>query len=309
MNKKNLALIGLLVLLIVAYRMSQTKEKIEKQIAFFKADSTTIASFKIYDKNDTLKISKIGADWKMVEPVNYPANVEKVKDLIKSVSTIKTSNIPIAESKNSLEKYNSVDSLGTNIILYDKNGKEIEHAIVSRGKEYNKNYARHINKSKIYLLDKTMMYQVRPNIGNWRDSKIFAYPQTTIDQVDVTYKLNKYKLVNADSTWKYIDSERNFNIPRKNFHFLQLFNRLKSISTHVFVDNKYEEYKAFFDKPDLLVKIKLKNGQKSSFKIAKVDESKYLLMRGDETKTLFSVPATLIDRFTIDSICLSQIII
>jgi hypothetical protein len=301
MNKKNLTLIGLLIILIVAYKLSQTKEKIEKQIAFFKADSTSIASFKIYNKDDTLKISKIGADWKMVEPVNYPANVEKVKELIKLISTIKTSNIPIAESKNSFEKYKSVDSLGTNIILYDKNGKEIEHAIVSRGKEYNKNYARHINKSKIYLLDKTMMYQITPNIGNWRDSKIFAYPKDTIEEVAVTYKLNKYKLINADSTWKYIDSEKKFNIPSKNIHFMQLFNRLKNTTTHVFVDNQFEKYKTFFENPDLEVKIKLKNGVKTYFKIAKVDKNKFLLMRENETKTLFNVAAPYIDRFTIDA--------
>ncbi len=301
MNKKNLALIGLLVLLIVAYKMSQTKEKIEKQIAFFKADSTTISSFKIYDKDDTLKIAKMGTDWKMVEPVNYPADTKKVKDLIDLISTVRTSNIPIAESKNSLLKYNSVDSLGTNIILYGKNGKVIEHDIISRGKEYSKNYARHIKKSKIYLLNKPMMYQIKPIVGNWRDSKVFEYPQSKIDQVDVTYKLNTYKLVNADTTWKYIDSDRNFNIPPKNFHFIQLFNRLKNTSTHSFVDNQFDKYKSFFDKPDLYVKIKMKNGQKSSFKIAKVAENKFLLMRGNETKTLFSVPATLIDKFTIDA--------
>ncbi len=301
MNKKNLALIGLLILLIVAYKLSQTKEKIEKQISFFKADSTTIAAFKIYDKDDTLKIAKIGADWKMVEPVNYPADMEKVNELIKLISTVKTSNIPIAESKDSFIKYNSVDSLGTNIILYNKKGKEIEHDIISRGKEWSKNYARHIGKSKIYLLSKTMMYQIKPNVGNWRDPKIFAYPQSTIEQVDVTYKLNKYKLVNADSTWKYIDSERNFNIPRKNFHFIQLFNRLKNTTTHIFVDNQFDKYKSFFDKPELDVKIKLKNGQTDSFKIAKVDKTKFLLLHGEQTETLFSVPGTYLDRFTIDS--------
>ena len=301
MNKKNLALIGLLILLVVMYKLSQTKEKIEEQIAFFNADSTSIASFKIYNKDDTLKIAKKGTTWKMVEPVNYPANVSKVKELIKLISTVRTSNIPIAEAKNSLKKYNSVDSLGTNIILYDKNGKIIEHDIISSGKEYSQNYARHIKESKIYLLDKTMMYQTTPNVGNWREPTVFKFPQSTIDEVDVTYKLNTYKLVNADSTWKYIDSEKNFNIPQKNIHFIQLFNRLKNTTTRVFVDNKYDKYKSFFEKPDLDVKVKLKNGTKESFKVAKVAKDKFLLMKNDETKTLFDVPGTYIDRFTIDA--------
>ena len=97
MNKstRNL-LIVFVVLAVVVYLFFRGKdiqrtENIEEK--FFKADSAKIEKIEIIKKDETITLEKVGGNWMVTKPVNYPADTTAISQILSNLQNYKIESI------------------------------------------------------------------------------------------------------------------------------------------------------------------------------------------------------------------------
>jgi hypothetical protein len=296
MNKKNLASLIILVILLALFIYTKVNNHTEKKINFFKADSTKLAKVVISSKDDTLIVVKNGDKWTLDYPVKYKVQKRKIDDIMKALN-VKTSNLPISESKEKFDKYNVSDSLGYRIKFYTSSGKLLDDVIIGKSKNYNFCNARRYDSNKIYQLEKNIYWNVKPDVKSWRDRTVFKTPKEEIDEFSVKIKDNNYTFTYKDSVRQYQSGKKTLNVKKTNGKLSSMLSTLSNLTAADFIDNKYDDYKDKFQKPYAQIKLKLSNGTTVLFTVIEDDKSKYILKKDDNEATLFKVYKSYIDKF------------
>lgn len=299
MNKKNLISVIILIILLGLFLYTKLNNHTEKKIKFFNADSTHLAKIVVSSKDDTLIVVKDGDKWRLDYPIKYKVTKRKIDDIIKALK-IKTSNLPISESKDKFKQYNVDDSLGYRLKFYDKSGKLLDDVIVGKSKSYSFSNGRKYDSDKVYLLEKNITWTVKPELKNWRDRNIFKVAKEDIDQFRVKIKHNNYTFTYNDSVWQYKNGKKKMKVKKNNGKLSSMLSTLSNITAADFIDNKYKEYKNKFKKPYAQIQVKLSNGTQVLFTVIEYDKSKYILKKDNDEKTLFKVYKSLIDKFDKD---------
>ena len=78
MKKSHWIILIVLVILLALYLFARTKQPLEKETRFFKADSVDIAKLEFFTLEDTIIISKKDNEWKLTYPVEWDVNKEQL---------------------------------------------------------------------------------------------------------------------------------------------------------------------------------------------------------------------------------------
>ncbi len=297
MNKKNTISIVVLIILLGLFVYTKVNNHTEKTINFFKADSASVAKIILSSKDDTLIVVKNGKEWQLEFPVKYKIQDHKIKDIY-SILKVKTSNLPISESKDKLKKYSVTDSLGYRVQIFDKSGKLLDDVIIGKSKNYSFANGRKYNSNKVYQLEKNIYWQIKPEAKLWRDKTIYKTKEDNIAGFKVKIKNNQYTVTAKDTLWVYKKGKKTVNIDKKNSKIKSMLRTLTNLTAADFIDNDYKKYEDNFKKPYAQIEIDLQDGGKVLYTIIQDEsKSKYILMKDDNKITLFRVYKSFIDRF------------
>lgn len=297
MNKKNLIPIIVLVVLIIIFAITKTRNYTEKRILFFGIDSIKIAAIELITVDDTLKLVKINEEWLIDYPIQYPPVPRKVEDIFGKVLNVETSKIPVSESESSFEKYNLTDSLGTIVRLYDADNKLLSESIVGKSENYNFSHARKKDENKVYQLVSNISYMIKPDIAGWRNKTIMELEELEISQINFSSDEFNYSLTATDSLWQYNDFVSNFSVKAPNASLKSLISGLKRVNASDFIDNDFESYTEKFTKPIAELTITDFTGLITDLKFVEGEEKKLVVQKDNETNHLFVMHESWLNKF------------
>lgn len=300
MNKRNLTYLIILIVLIVIYAVIKNNDRTERKISFFGVDSVNIGSIEIFNDKDTLRLVKEDGKWAMAYPVSFPANQNKVRDLFAKALRVQTSSIPVSELESSFPTYNVTDSLGTKVMIYDHEGKELVSAIIGKSSNYNFSHGRRENDNKVYQLQENISYVINPTSSIWRRKEIIELAEDEITAIRVAGNTGDYQITPSDSLWVFQNADSTFHISQDNPAFRQILNTCKKMMASSFVDREFEKYAESFTNPVLSVSIELYTGEPVILDFIQQEDKKYLVRRNNEEETLFLVYENLLDNFRKD---------
>ncbi|MBN2460098.1 MAG: DUF4340 domain-containing protein, partial [Candidatus Cloacimonetes bacterium] len=243
MNKKNILPIIVLVILVVVYVIIRTNDRTEKRVRFFQVDSLQLGFFEIFSGEDSLKLSWEEDQWMIVSPVYFPPADNKIADFFQKILPVGTSSIPISETESALTTYDVADSQGTRVLLYDREGKLQQEAIIGKSSNYNYAYGRNKGNTRVYQLSANITYQLKPTLSPWRKKEIIDIEEEDIAAIHVTYGDTVYTISPTDSLWQYQSGDREFAIPEKNAALLALLNNTRRLRASSFADGEYDTYR------------------------------------------------------------------
>lgn len=305
--------IALLTLVVLAgiYIIARNKQPLEKEIRFFKADSAAIARLEFITTEDTVIVQKKGDNWQLTYPLAWDVNESQINSFFSQVLPIKTSTTPMSEDP-ALQKMYKVDEAGAvQVKIYDKAGKIIDYAYIGNGTNTSFDYGRKKDDNKIYQFSNNITGFVKPDIFQWRSPNITNLKQNEIDNIEVSYTMNSYKLTMAGDSIRYSDKNESFMIPYYNRAQYKIINALENLMTWQFYDKDTEQYATAFQKPECKITVNLKNKKTRVFTLIRTKNQKpdplaaietnepvILMMIDNKITPLYQMTGDFINRFT-----------
>jgi uncharacterized protein DUF4340/MFS transporter len=208
MNKstRNL-LIVFVVLVIIVYLFFRGKdvqrtENVEEK--FFKVDSAKIEKIEIVKKDETITLEKVGGNWMVTKPVNYPADTTAISQMLSNLQNYKIESII---SSNPEKASNYMDSLSNPQIVVYQEGKQAGSLILGKqASGGNDSYVKKTPDSKeIYLASKLNGSNFTKPLREFRNKQIFSIQGFTVNKI--TFKSDdslKYEFTMVkDTTGKW----------------------------------------------------------------------------------------------------------
>jgi uncharacterized protein DUF4340 len=290
MNKKSIAYVAVLVILIIVFLIIKTNDRTERRIRFFDADSASIASIEISTITDTIILVKEIDNWIIDYPVHYPIEARKITDLFDKVMQVETSNLPVSESETSFETYNVTDSLGTTVTLLDAAGNELIKAVIGKSSNYNFSHGRFEGSKEVYQLYANISSILNPDVSGWREKEIVKLADDPA-QIIVGAGERMLTYTATDSLWNFAEGDTSFFINEGNRFLTTVLNNSKSFRASSFIDNEFASYAEKFSDPEMVVQIKLYSGEDIFLKYVaeEIDSRKYIVQKNDETDVLYLV--------------------
>ncbi|MEA2097008.1 MAG: DUF4340 domain-containing protein [Candidatus Cloacimonadota bacterium] len=298
MNKKQTIYIGILIVLVIIFLITQMGNNVEKRINFFQVDSTKIKTIEISNIKDTLRLSKENDIWKIVYPFENDANEYQIKNIFSKVLKVKTSNLPISESESSFDTYKVTNSQGTWIKFIDENKNVLDEAIIGKSSSSKTTPARKPDKTKIFKLEDNINYIITANTDYWREKTILEIEENNISKISVICDKYAYELSPSDSLWYYTDSNNTLGVNFNNKTLRDILSTLSKLTVNGFVNNEFENYKEKLISPDLEIGIKLSDGSTHYLRVAMDKDPKYILQFDNDEIFLYSVYKDWVDKFT-----------
>lgn len=287
MNKNNKKYIAILAVLIAIFIITKVNNKTEKIINFFDIDSVDVVKFVFQNANGSLTIEKINESWQIVDPIQYNADQIKVGNIFDRVLKSQTSSLPLSESENSLANYELQDSVATLLSFYGKNDKKLDAAYFGKLKGQSKTPARKENSNEVFLLDQSVSYLLKADTQTWREKTIVEIEQESIEKVSVLYDDMGYEISRNDTAWVYEDGKDSIVLEDDNTNLKTILNALKKVTSSQFKDGEFEKYEAKLVAPNLEIGVVLLDGNSVYLRLAKDEESKYIMQKDNDTETLF----------------------
>lgn len=220
MNKKQLILIGVLVVLIIAYIVSESSFRSNQKT--FDPDVLRIDSAAVHQivmipaSGDSIEFEKQGSEWKL----RTAGLITRVSDngaenLVKEISNLRIDRLA-SDDENTLADYNLTDSLATTLIVRDQNRNELARLRIGKvsfkprsgqgmyGSQQGVDgitYFQMAGDANIYAATSFIGMMVTLPADNWRDHTLFQLSPENIRRVSVKSPLSEYILVKDSTGW------------------------------------------------------------------------------------------------------------
>jgi hypothetical protein len=204
MKKNTYILIGLfLVLLFVAFLVLQKPGEQSARSAssglFAAIDSGSVDKMEIKTPTSSLVLEKRGAEWSIVQPINYKANQTNIAQILHQLKNLEVkSTVSTKSEKHSVFQ---VDQTGTEVKIYDKGIEKVSFILGKMAASYTESYARKLNSNDVLLVEGTYSYSFNHPLKEWRDKTIFTTPKENIREVLYQFGDTTFSLVFKDSLW------------------------------------------------------------------------------------------------------------
>ncbi|MCX6641412.1 MAG: DUF4340 domain-containing protein [bacterium] len=206
-NKSLIYLFGALVLLLVIYLIvNSARDVTQKSVAFIKADTTKIDGFAIRNQTGAFKLKKSSDQWRVVEPVDYPADPRFTADLISKIASVEMESV-VSEDTSKYSQFQVGDS-GAELTVF-QGSKTVAHLIVGKPTDTRSHtYVRKVGDQKIYLVKGIFTGQLSRQVRDWRDKNVINLEREAVSRLDFTTPKGSFSLVRVDSTrWNILNGE------------------------------------------------------------------------------------------------------
>ena len=300
MNKKNITTLIILLITVAVYLMITRTEPKEKAFFYFGENSDNFNTIVFADSSGSITLVKNSEKWEMTDPVESPIKENKIDDLIKKLTTAKTSSLPISVSEKMQRTYNVTDTLGTLITILDAQGNELRKALIGKSDNYNFSYARHPQATEIYQLSENLSWSIKPDVKSWRENVILKLDTDNILDFQVATKERNYKFTYADSLWIFAENDLTHEVADNNPIMKKILNRFKSLRATDFLDKEFENYEDLLNEPHLSIKINTSDDGEKFLTVIPYNETSVLLQLGSQKSPLYIVQKNIMDDFNFE---------
>lgn len=294
-------LTGVLVLQIILYVVvSSDPSRDVTKMPFLSVDTTEIDYIKIRNEQGELVMNRVGVNWHIQEPVQYPANRDYMNTLLNRINEM-TIETRVTSNPDRFQLY-GLDDLGAKYVEVGKQGANIDKFYSGKSNEsYTHTYVRYADSKDVYLVTGTPGVTFSRKPEDWRDKRIWniersevesiliKHPNQDIEVVRTIVKPDADPFAPTDTTWWATpEKKESFQVDSKAIN--RIFNTLRRFNAADFRDEGRDEIPDF-DKAELRIEVLLQGGYKETmdFLPLEEDENRWLARRNDESKTIFVV--------------------
>ncbi len=296
MKKRDIILALILVVLVVAYFLLRNRNPMERPQSIFSTDSLRIGSIEVLAGGEALTLQKIDHEWRIVDPVNWKADEDRMRSFFIDVISAKVPGTVMSTGESAIVRYRVDEANGTQVKVYDTNGKLRDHVIFGNAGAPH-DYFRYADENKIYQIKQKVAYHYEPTLGYWRDPRVLKIDHNDIARINVKYYDNTYVITRDEKGWRYTDAQNDFIIDRDNRQMIRMINILYLLETRVFFDGDNSADALAMKTPHCEVIVHLKDGNSRKLTFIR-DRANFKLMLDDDISTLYGVLGDTLDRFT-----------
>ncbi len=304
MNKTTTVLGGILIVqLILLGIFSMDTHHVTKKETFLVSDTSSINYVKIRNEDGEITLNRVGTNWKIVEPYNYPANLSYTKTLLKKLNELEIeSTVTSNKSKHTL--YELDDTTAAYVEVGVQGGAVDKFYCGKPSDTYTHTYMRYADSDDVLLVSGTPRSSFTRRPKDWRNKSVLAVDKTMLEKVVLAFPDERVELVRsisspmedttlvaADTSWQVIPQRgKPFEPDEKPLN--RILNTLKRLNATDFIDAASDEVPDF-SKPDLTVQVFLEDDQTDRIDfIPEPDsdsDSRYVARKNGDEETLFIV--------------------
>lgn len=205
MKKRNIYLIAVFVILfaITLFMILPTEDRIASYTldeSLFTIDSGKVNKISIRKFQSNITFEKIGAEWKLTQPVNYKADQEAVFSLLSSASKLKIGSLISANpEKQTLFQVDTIT--GTELKFQDLKGNVAALIVGKMGPSYLDSYIRSVNSNDVYLAEGLSSWIINKEVRDWRDKTIYQTNKDSLKQLIFEFQKEKFLIEKFDNKW------------------------------------------------------------------------------------------------------------
>jgi len=187
-------LVGIAVWLLLSHDPNRVTEK----EAFLKCDTSQVDYIHIRNKDGELTMKKVGANWKITQPRDFPANASYVKTLIEKAGGLEMESL-ITTNKEKLATYELGDS--ATYVEIGKEGGKIDKFFCGKPSDtYTHTYVRREGSDEVWMVSGSPRSSFSREPNEWRDKKVLELDRTMVQRILLKFPDETVELVRSIST-------------------------------------------------------------------------------------------------------------
>ncbi len=167
-----------------------------------KIEADKVTKVEIHGKDGDVELVRTGEEWKLTKPLEYPANTDMIKGMLKSVEELKLEDV-ISSNPANRTTY-EVDSTGTAVKIWTGDKLALSAIIGKASTDYTHTYLRYADRDEVYRAGGVISYNFNHAAKDWRDKSILKLEEKQIQKIVLEYPKDKppvvVTLARADST-------------------------------------------------------------------------------------------------------------
>lgn len=292
----------LVVQILVMVLVSTDTNKITKKEAFLKSDTSKVDYIKIQNDNGTLVMKRIGANWKMTEPIEWKANSSYIQTLLEKMADLKLESA-ITSNEDKYVLY-ELDGAIAKYIEIGVEGGVIDKFYCGKASEnYQHTYVRRADSDEVWMVSGSPRSSFTREPEMWRDKEMLALDKSMIERIKLIFPndvITLNRTINAggqsdsgfvlpDTSWMATKSNgESFEPVEKATN--RITNTLKRLNAMKFIDAATDTMPDFSN-PEFTIEVYLEGGQKEVLDfIPKADEeTRYIARLNGDESTVFVI--------------------
>lgn len=280
------AVFVLLALLLVWQRYQRREIVVAGPAETIQLDPEKVTRVQIHTKDGNVELERAGSEWKLVQPIEYPANTELVTNMLKAVGELKLEDV-ISTNPENRSTY-QVDSTGTMVDVWTGDKKALALVVGKSTSDWTHTFVRRAEGDEVYRANGVLTYQFNRRADDWRDKTIFKAEEKDIHSIVLSYpkEHREYAIVRTDSTHWGLRTPSGATQAGDSLTLARVVGAAERLMTVNFATPEEAE-SAEFSQPDFRVAIEA-GGTTTGVNFVAVDDSK-MLARKDGDDTVFSI--------------------
>jgi hypothetical protein len=281
-KKTYLLAVIFIVLAVIAYFITTDRGektstyKLEKQL--FAVDSALVDKLEIEQKGKKITISKVGIEWRVVQPFDFSAYQQFVTSAVSDLKKYRLES-KVSDNPNNKDRFGFNDTNAVKITVYQGGNAVGTMLIGNASSGPSQTFIKKPESNEIFLANDLLRSNfAKDNMMNdWRDKLIFAVTKGNVKALEFMSASDNYK-IELDSAGKYHSGKDSVNTAVADgvLNFFQNFNTQGFIDSTVNTNVKFDyTIKIFADKVYEINFLKIGEGTNPKY-LLKVSDKKQL---------------------------------
>lgn len=193
--KKQYIILVLLIVILSIYLWKHQANQIHYKLPQLKQISTEdISKVKINHLDEDIIIKKKNSHW-LLGPNNYPADENRIRDLIKAIADLKIS--ALVSTSKQYDRYSLTDENKIAVKAWQKEDVIRNFEIGKAGEDYRSAYIKLADNPNIYLTQENLRRKFNTTVSNLRDKTVLSFNTKKIKTIEIE-KQDKNMVLNKE---------------------------------------------------------------------------------------------------------------
>jgi hypothetical protein len=174
-----------LLLVLLLQRWQRREVVVAGPAATIHVDPDKTTRVKIHRKDGDVELERTGSVWKLVQPIEYPANAELVQGMLKGIEDLKLEDV-ISSNPANRGTY-QVDSTGTAVEIWSGGDKALAIVVGKSSSDWTHTFVRYADRDEVYRASGVISYNFNRRADEWRDKTILKFEEKDVHKVTLGY--------------------------------------------------------------------------------------------------------------------------
>jgi hypothetical protein len=257
MKPRNLIVLTVIVAAVAAYiyfyerhqlTSDEARERAEKVFPDFDRDS--VHSVEINNTHGEFRLAKTGDDWRLVSPVDFPADSTAVSSLLSSLSNLERQRSLSPEEVD--PKAYGLDEPGLRVVAESEGGVRFELVVGDETPLGSNRAVQRGGEPEIILCSQYFVSDLDKELDDWRSRDLVNVMADDVASVQVVMPTDRVHVVRDNETWRLLEPIEDL---ADRDHMRNLITDLNGLRIEEFLDGEVDPVGLGLDEPSFRVTV------------------------------------------------------